>query len=249
MADRSDIQPTTSGWRPLSYTCCCGWIDWGHALPGSALALKAQIDTERSAWPGLDGQQVFLDGQPAYIIWYGQEMGAGPIRVSAARHWIVRKGLTRNQRDSVALAIFRHASQEFEQLQGTGVLSIISGHSSFSPEDLVSNLLGFYRAFRGKSEAEMRQLCGEVSAAESERIWDAHLPNGFGRLRNPAFRPILFPRTNCQNPTFPSLLTSITPASRGTLWTLLRDRRSIPGQITNARATIHVSPDGAIRVR
>ena len=257
MTDRNDIQPNANGWRRLSYTCRCGWVDWGHALPDGAQALRTQIANERAGWPGLDRLEVFLEGEPAYAMWYGQEMGGRmpglpPIVVSAARHWVVRRNLTQVQRERVGLAIFLSASFDFERLQGAFPFSIVSGHSSFSPEDLVSNLIGFFSAYRSIPQPQMRQVCGEVSVAESYRLWDAHLPNGFDGLRNRTTRPILFPSRECgtasSNTVFPALFSSITPVDRGILWTRLRER-FIDGAIVNAGRAIDVSSDGRISLR
>lgn len=102
MSARNDIKPNHRGWRRLSYTCRCGWVDWGHALPGSALQLKRQIDRERADWPLLAKMDVSLEGAPAYILVYGQAMGASFLQVSAQRHWIIKKGLSRTDWMSAA---------------------------------------------------------------------------------------------------------------------------------------------------
>ena len=254
MSDRDDIEPDSNGVRWLSYTCRCGWIDWGHAQPRGPRGLRHQIANERGAWPGLDRLQVFLEGEPAYVLWYGQSMGfrrpwMPPVDVSAARHWVVRQGLTPAQRESVGLAIFLSASLEFERLQGDFPYSLFAGHSSFSPEDLVSNLIGFFSEYRGIGLPQMRGLCREVSVAESYRLWDEHLPNGFDGLRSRTMRPILFPSRECggapSSMAFPAVFSSITPADEGTLWTRLRDR-FVSGALVNAGRTIHVSGDGRI---
>jgi hypothetical protein len=250
MTERSDIQPNAKGWRRLSYTCRCGWVDWGHALPGSAQSLKLQMDREQSDWPQLAQMKVFLEGSAAYIVAYGQSMGAGPIQVSTTRHWIVRKGLAPQQLQSVALAIFMQASMDFEDVQGSFPFSIKTSASSYSMEDLVSNLIGFHGAFSSLSQAQLRQMCGEVSVAESYRLWDAHLPNGLGGVRNRSFRPILFPCNECTtgSTAFPGLFTSIAAEPPGTLWVKLKDR-FVDGRLVNARRTIDVSREGVVTAR
>lgn len=250
MTDRSDIAPNGRGWRRLSYTCRCGWVDWGHALPGNALQLKRQIENERTQLDLLNRMDVTLEGAPAYMLSYGQAMGAGPIRVSIVRHWVVKKGLSRQQRESVALAIFLNASFQFERLQGAFPFSIVSGASSFSLEDLMSNLIGFYSAFRALPQARMRQICGELSVAESYRIWDKHLPNGLSGLRNRTTRPILFPSRKCAagSTAFPPMLNGIRPVQGGTLWVRLKNR-FVDGRLVNAGSAITVDRQGVVRPR
>ena len=249
MSGRSDIKPGSNGWRRLSYTCNCGWVDWGHALPGSALELKRQTDNEKPGLSILKKVDVTLEGDPAYILVYGQAMGAGPIRVSTRRHWIVKKNLTNPQKMSAALGIFLNASFRFERLQGAFPFSIVSGASSFSPEDLVSNLIGFFSAYKSIPQVQMRKICGEVSVDESYRVWDEHLPNGLSGLRNRSPRPILFPCPECKgNNAFPSVLTSVKPMNAGTNWVRLK-KRFIDGRIVNARRAINVTSQGIVKLR
>jgi len=255
MASRSDIQPDSDGWRRLSYTCRCGWIDWGHAVPRGPRKLKSQIDTERTDWPELGQLNVALNGAPAYIVNYGQEMATakGAIRFSTTRHWVVRKGLSLEARRSVALGIFLNASYEFERLQGTFPFTLVSGgRSSFSIEDLVSNLVGFYSAFNDISQARMRLICGEVSVGESFRIWDEHLANGLAALRNRTLTPTKFACPECDatqsDAGFPSLFGSISAAAPGVLWVRVK-HRFIDGRLVNAGRAIQVSSDGDVSAR
>jgi hypothetical protein len=252
VTSRRDIEPDAEGWRRLSYTCRCGWVDWGHALPKGPNQLALQIDREASTWPGLGQLNVQLEGAPAYIIDYGQAMGLGPAVVSASRHWVVRKGLTLAQRRSVALAICLSASVEFETLQGRFPFSIVSGRSSFSPEDLISNVIGFYAAFDSVPLARMRQICGEVTVEECHRIWDTHLPGGLNALAYRGLEPTRFPCPECDGSQsdlgFPVRLSSIQPAPQGVLWVPVRGR-FIDGRIANARQAIDVSSRGEVSVR
>ena len=246
MTERADIFPSPSGWRRLSYTARCGWVDWGHALPAGPAGLKRQIDGEAASHPLLNRLSLTLEGEPAFVVNYGQAMGAGIVGVSLMRHWIIRKGLAAPQKESVALAIYLDASHQFETLQGSFPFFIASGASSYSPEDLVSNLIGFYAAYRRMAQAAVREMCGEVSVEESLRIWDEHLPDGLGGIKNKSTRPILFPTKEGPGDTsFPRVFQTIIPAPRGTLWTKLKTR-FIDGALVNVGAALNITRDGRI---
>ncbi len=245
MTARSDIAVNDKGWRRLSYTCRCGWVDWGHALPGGALALKKQLDSERSGWSGLDRMNIRLNGRPAYVIVYGQSMGPAPIKVSTERHWIVAKGLSDWQREEVGLGIYMSGSQTFEKMQGSFPFVIASGNSSFSAEDLVSNLIGFYAAFRNVSQNELRRICGEVSVEASYAIWDKHVPNGLHTYRNTEFKPILFSCDECESAdkSFPDELAQLKAAAPGQLY-VAPETRFIPGELVNASVPLQFDSSG-----
>ena len=248
MTTRSDIAPNDKGWRRLSYTCRCGWVDWGHALPGSARELKNQLDAERTRWPGLDRMSVRLNGRPAFVLVYGQRMGGFGLQVSTERQWIVVKGLSDWQREEVGLGIFMSASQTFESLQGSFPFSIVTGSSSFSAEDLVSNLIGFHSAFRGVNQDAMRRLCGEVSVEASYPVWDEHVPNGLHTYRNRDAKPILFPCGECESASksFPSELSQLKAVPPGVLY-VAPITRFIPGLLVNAGGTLDFDSSGRLR--
>lgn len=214
------------------------------------MSLKAQLEAQKAVgWPLLDSLRVTLNGQPAFIVHYGQGMGSRSVNifVNTTRHWIVRKGLNSTEREQVGLGIFMAASMSFEALQGSFPFSIIAGGSSFSPEDLVSNLIGFYRAFRGRDERYMRTLCGEVSVADSYKVWDDHLPYGFSKLKNRQFRPIYFPSAACRGKqtSFPKELESLVAAPQGQLYVKPRRRYVASDQ----RATFDFDSSGIVTIR
>lgn len=253
MTDRADIEPTQPrGWRRLSYTYHCGWVDWGHALPDGALGLLYKLKSQKADNDLLNSADVTLNGKPAFVIGYGQEMGALGIRVSARRHWVVQKGLSQAQLESVGLAIYLSASFDFENLQGTFPFSLVAGGSSFSTEDLVSNVIGFYSAARAISQDRMRTLCGEVSVDESYRIWDEHTPNGFSEHKNRTTTPVLFPTqyapSESEAPVFPAALSSIKAARQGENWARLKSRFLDPG-VASGRIPADISSDGSVRIR
>lgn len=248
MASREDI-----GARRIGYTRRCGWVDWGHAEPGGARKLLDQIRSEHGRDAALQEMDVSLEGKPAYLLTYGQGMGkrlfGSMHRISTDHPWVVRTGLTARERESVALAIFLTASQEFERLQGQFLWLWITRGSSFSVEDLVSNLIGFYAACRGYSVERLRQICGEVSLKESYRIWDRHTPNGISQVKNHSARPVLYPTIegvrSPANLSFPMEFTTITPAPHGVSW-IRPERGEISRRLVDRRAKINVLRDGRV---
>lgn len=202
MTSRSDIPDR------LIYTCNCGWIDKGHANSASprefvgASSLWEQIDQESgrtTTWP-FEGHRVTYQ-QDMYRRVLGVRLG-----VIQRSDFLVASGLDRDQKESVALGIFLEVSMEFEALQWwTGAPS-----SSFSEEDLVSNLLGFYSVVR--PDLDLMSLCQPVSAQASLDVWDAN--GGLGKNRE--VTPNLYPCAECQGGgTFPQVLQSIVPAPKG----------------------------------
>lgn len=249
MTSRSDIRANKRGWRRLSYTCRCGWVDWGHALPGAAQKLKSQMDTEKTNYPLVkDLTHLTLNGDPAFVVNFGLQMGASIVTISNTRHYIVKKGLSKSDRESVALGIYLHASHGFEKLQGAFPFSIFSGASSYSPEDLVSNVIGFYQAFRSIPEKQMRSICGDVGETESFRVWDTHLPNGLKGLKNNTARPILFPSPKCSDQSFPSQLNTVKVVPSGKLWVKL-SRQYLPGAAVNVNRPMEVNSSGRVIVK
>jgi hypothetical protein len=256
MTSRADIAARPNGFRRLSYTCRCGWVDWGHALPGrpgahdSTAGLYQQITSERANWPGLDRIDIKYRGFPAYVVVYGQSMGSARlgISVSTVRHWVVRKGLSVAQKERVALGIFMSTSRGFENLQSSWPYGWVTD-SGYSAEDLVSNLIGFYTVFRGTSQDAMRQMCGQVSVEESYRIWDEHLPNGLGGIKNKTTRPIRFPCAECdRRDSFPAELEGMVAEPQGALFRAPA-RRFIDGGLVNAGYPLDMDDRGVIRIR
>jgi hypothetical protein len=252
MTSRSDILPNDKGRRNLSYTARCGWVDWGHAQSSGPAALISQIRSEVGITPGLSQLDITLNGRPAFVIDYGQSMGktiAGQkIELNTTGHWVVQRGLIDAQLERVALGIFLAASHEFESLQSGQPFSLFSD-SGYSGEDLVSNLIGFYSALRGKSQTDMRTMCVEVSVDESLRIWDAHLPKGLGGLKNKTTKPVLFPTEEGNGDTsFPAFLQTVQPQPSGILWVKPKSR-FIDGYLVNERVPLDFDSEGKMRIQ
>ncbi|MCS7026604.1 MAG: hypothetical protein NZV14_17545 [Bryobacteraceae bacterium] len=209
MSSRADIDAGR-----LIYTCHCGWIDKGHANPRrtsrphvGALALWDQFlkeSGERSEFD--DGFQVI----------YTQDMGKFGFTLGVTRSYFVRRGLSIPERESIALAIFMEVSGAFEDLQGQ-FPSIVPGlgrvaDSSYSQEDLISNLLGFYKAVRPGTD--YLQLCAPVSVEASKKVWDQY--GSVGSIKNKNFfKPITHPCEECKGRSiFPPQLQVIQPAQK-----------------------------------
>jgi outer membrane protein OmpA-like peptidoglycan-associated protein len=117
----------------------------------------------------------------------------------------LNRSLTEDEVLSVALTIFSAQSTAFEHLQQwRDVIPFSPPSSSFAEEDLPSNLIGFYRAARGFSFAEIRTLCDAWDEARSI----AHL-SGYTFQRNRSFSPVSLPPGG----TWPAEFQTITPAS------------------------------------
>lgn len=92
MTKRSDIAPTAGGWRAVSYTRRCGWVDWGHALPGGAIALLRQVFTESGNGAALANSRVTLEASPAFVLTFGETMRKFGQIAGTYHHWVVKKG-------------------------------------------------------------------------------------------------------------------------------------------------------------
>jgi hypothetical protein len=225
MTSRTDIMQDKDGWRRLSYTCRAGWVDWGHASAEGPARFKRNLIAEKS-FPGnplWHNVQVEIDtgmGRvPAFIIQHQEEMTKFGLTAKAGHLWAVQKGLTMQQREQVAFRIFMDTSMSFEAMQSSFPYVLFTD-SGFSGEDLVSNLIGFYRAFRlnhiGRTDSTpVRRWLGEVSLQESLHIWDQYLSKhgGLGAMKNKTTIPQQFKTDACKgNCSFPPELASIRPA-------------------------------------
>ena len=139
LVDPSGYAPNEPGIQEgrYSYTCNCGWVDWGHAKPTAARQLlsKVYFDPVNVPLPYLDTYKVIHVGMYRLI------GGVG-------RYAVVRKWMSPSDERKVALGIFRELTEEFENWQANAFRGIEEHflHSSFAEEDLASNLIGFYIA-------------------------------------------------------------------------------------------------------
>ena len=196
----------------LIYTRKCGWVDLGHANPAGALDLWQRVYHER-------GHKIFgRDDQDYYRIEYKQMMGNNYIKVGISSNFKVKKGLSLAQKKSVALAIFLNVSRDFEGMQGNIFFRQFTD-SGYSAEDLVSNLIGFYRAVN-PSQNYLKQ-CNPVSKKEALYVWDTY--GAVGKYKNKTTSPYIFPtnpnlKVKPKKMMLPNIFTKITPMKKGELF-------------------------------
>jgi len=153
----------------FQYSCNCGWIDWSHVAFGTAKGVIENFATGVGQYPIslADHAPVpqLLSGTVTSIYSVDYNLGQNSYQALAA-----------------ALGVFEEFETRFERYQGgenlipRGAGDRVS-HSSFSEEDLTSDLLGFYgavwetRGFHGTkfsgddhsdSKKQIRELCKVV---------------------------------------------------------------------------------------
>ncbi|WP_437719051.1 hypothetical protein WMF45_23135 [Sorangium sp. So ce448] len=210
MSTREDVERGV-----LVYTCNCGWLDTGHADSRSrrphvgAASLWRQITTES----GLASRR---PGASGFKVTYTQDMRWRGLTAAETRIYFVRRGLSPAQKESVALSIFMEVSYAFEEMQGSFPFSLTRANdSSFSEEDLVSDLIGFYVAVR--PGIRPLDLCRGVSRRASLAVWDTY--GSVGSHKNRSFSPVFHPCDECRGPSrFPPTFQQIVPAAKGDLF-------------------------------
>ncbi|PQQ38427.1 MULTISPECIES: hypothetical protein [Photorhabdus] len=173
MTNRVDID---SG--RLIYTEDLGWIDLGHAKGDDSKMLWNQLVTESN-------NSSYKKGY--FLVYYFQEMSKYNISTRVAAQWMVKKGLSIETKRSIAFSIMYCVSLEFETLQSNSFFSRFSD-SGFSCEDLVSNLLGFYKSVLPRN---YMSLIKPKNKEYAYKIWDYYGP--VGKYKNRELRPWVFP--------------------------------------------------------
>lgn len=200
----------------LVYTRKCGWLDLGHANPEGAKHLWDKILNEKSEE---EAEQGF------YRISYHQEMRRSrfkvTIRAGTKKWYDIKKGITINEKKSVALAIFLDVSHAFESLQARRPFRWLTD-SGYSAEDLVSNLIGFYRALN--PHIDYIRVCQPVNIDTALQVWDGYGPVGKNKNHTPI--PYTYPTSVKQGSpmcsALPPELTAISPAMHGHLFKAVR---------------------------
>ena len=123
----------------LIYTRRCGWVDLGHANPDGP-------DGAKNLWNKILNEKDEGGGKSGFFrITYRQMMGNKYIKMGIQKKYDIRKGIEINDKKSVALSIFLDVSNAFESMQARWPFRWVT-NSGYSAEDLVSDLIGFYRA-------------------------------------------------------------------------------------------------------
>jgi len=208
MSKREDIidpDKYRSGQQPregLIYSEVLGWIDLGHARGDDIRAVLNQFTSgERS-------------GKPYYLVTYQQLMSMGRISTGRFCRWNIKHGRSQQEQYSILLAMMMQTATAFENWQSMPFFSWYTD-SGFSGEDLVSDLLGFYKAIIPRNYwPELKPVSKEAAL----RRWDYYGP--IGNYKNKGFRPLLFPdpqnKTVSHTPyksNLPDFMTRIQPFS------------------------------------
>ena len=173
--------PTRSGVSDgrYSFSNNCGWIDWSHAQPHLASPLidrvRAASDALRTAGtnPPAETGDMTTPTMTSTVPHVGLVLSSASLSVRLLRP------LSDTEILEVALSLFKKLSVVFEtQQQWTDLI----GSSSFSQEDLPSNLIGFYMAAHGLSQSDIGTMCEEASVDEALTEFDRD--NDFERNRS-----------------------------------------------------------------
>ncbi|WP_058910595.1 hypothetical protein [Entomohabitans teleogrylli] len=163
----------------LIYTEVLGWIDLGHAQGEDIRDLLQQMNTGETS----------SSDKNTYEVKYAQGMVGIKRKITISRFikWRIKKGRPVHERQSIALAMMLTVAKRFESMQSSFPFSLVTD-SGFSGEDLISDLLGFYRVV---SLQNPFPLLRPVSQDNALKRWDYYGP--VGSFKNTSFRPILFP--------------------------------------------------------
>lgn len=208
------------------------WCGWPHGRDNCGPApggVKRSLDMPTSA--RRDTTIRFSDGATGFKVVSIQQMGkklplGTSVQANFQREYVVRHGLDEAQKRSVALAIFMDVSVGFERMQGRFPYGLASGDSSFSQEDLVSNIVGFYIAIGAVTKSQVLAAAHPVSKTAALQIWDRN--GSVGSNKNREFTPKLVGDTtsddmqSCRDECMgqprstPAFLSQIRPAAKGT---------------------------------
>lgn len=170
----------------------------------------------------------FQDGKTGFLVHYRQDHAGYPLKPGREGNYIVKHGLSMEQKKSVALSIFMEVSKRFEDFQKFIGLGGLITDSGYSQEDLVSNLIGFYIAVGEVNRLNILKKCHPVSDKAAFSIWDRD--GAVGKNKNTDWKPkyaddvYIETDTQCkvecakQPKLFPNELQTIKPATKKGLW-------------------------------
>ena len=212
----------------LAYAKHYGWVDMTHGFTPSprfdvsAANLWKQILEEwGSTSKDGEGHEVTYR-QDAHVF-----LG---IRAGTYKSYYVQKGLSLEKKREVAVAIFQDISMDFEKQQNLAWWS----SSSYSPEDLPSNMLGLYAAmFEGLDEKSIKGLIEVLTPEQSFEILQQY-PETFTdeKYKNRSFEPIFFDnKYSPASPKVPLQLSTVKPATYGTYYRYWTQEDQVPLEI------------------
>lgn len=202
----------------LRYSCNCGWIDTQHAYLDSQpdtinweigpTNLWKQLVEERQ--PGPD-----LNGRPAFLVLFAQDMKLGPVASGYRGVFRVHRGLSIERKRAIGLRIMLDVSAKFERLQASFPYGVILD-SGFSMEDLVSNVIGYFKATYNWSDGSLLSACKVVSVQAAVDVYNTYSRGGLGERKSVQYdSPLYFPCNECSGrPEFPKLFQQ-KPANYG----------------------------------
>ncbi len=174
-----------------------GWIDFSHAFPyhaeknpqWTALNIWRQFQQEQGAGEDEFWDHILVENfcdqsfRPTkddyFAITYGQSMGIKGINIVGIKNsYLIKKNLPNDIKEQVAYSIFMDVSYKFERLQGMPPYAFGPKikSSSYSIEDLPSNVIGFFAITRGGATDKygvwryIKQHAQLVSAQEAKAI-------------------------------------------------------------------------------
>ena len=161
----------------LIYTEVLGWVDLGHAQ-GTDIRMLLELMRQGES-----------SGKDFYDVRYSQGM-TSPLKLRRSGKvmtWRIRRGRPFWEQKSIALAMMMTMARKFEAFQGAFPNNLVTD-SGFSGEDLVSDLLGFYRVVSVQNPFPQLR---PVSKEEALKRWDYY--GKIGSWKNETFQPLLFP--------------------------------------------------------
>lgn len=149
------------------YSCLCGWIDNAHASMGdSDDDIRLDVGENWKQFPpGVNSRR--SPGNQGWLLNYRQPVGlmSNVAKLTFPTQWFIRdlKG-DRDAYRGVALRLYQRGNEHLEALQAA---TDFIKQSSFSYEDLSSNLIAWYRGVMGFTRARVKEVCQVISAADS----------------------------------------------------------------------------------
>lgn len=193
--DKTGIQDTPPRY---SYSKNCGWIDWGHTSGSLAEKLIEQVreaSNRIATSPKNQSQEVVgprMEAKGLGLLFSG---------VTPIAH--ISRSISDDEILSVALRIFMLQSLGFESMQ---ISTELIGKSSFSEEDLPSNIIGFYKAARSFDRLKIENLCDVWNVTDTLNKYHTYKFS-----KNTSFRPLSLPVGG----NWPNTLSDIQPAEAG----------------------------------